>query len=74
MITIAGSKKATGVRKLFKPSAKSFLAAVYREDNPGAKPRRSSRPDRPLSCKCRDAPHGSARRQHAGRRVASALP
>jgi hypothetical protein len=35
MITIAGSKKAAGVRKLFKPSAKSFLAAAYPEDNPG---------------------------------------
>jgi hypothetical protein len=32
MVTIAGSKKATGVQELFKPSALSFPAAIYHED------------------------------------------
>jgi hypothetical protein len=46
MVNIAGSKKAAGVRKLFKLFGRSFPAAAYPEDNPAARPRRSSRRDR----------------------------
>jgi hypothetical protein len=49
MVTIAGSKKAAVVGKLFKPFAQSFPAAVYPEDNPAARPCRSSRRDIPPS-------------------------
>jgi hypothetical protein len=38
------------VRKLFKSSAHSFPAAAYREDNPAARHRRSSRHDIPPTC------------------------
>jgi hypothetical protein len=56
MVTIAGSKKAAGVRKLFNPSAQSSLAVIYPHDNPAARPRRSSRRDSPSCCWCRVAP------------------
>jgi hypothetical protein len=74
MATIAGSKKATEVRKLFKLFAHSFSAVVHPQDNLGARPRRSSRRDIPLSFWYHVIPLGSTRRQHADRRVASAVP
>jgi hypothetical protein len=73
MVTDVRSKKAAAVRKLFKPSAESFPAALYPEDNPAARPRRSRRKS-PPRCWCRATPLGLAQGQHAGRRVASALP
>jgi hypothetical protein len=58
MVTTAGSEKVTRERKLFKPSAQSFLAAADPEDSHAARPRRSLRRDSPPSCRCGATPLG----------------
>jgi hypothetical protein len=55
---MAGSKKAAGVRKLFKASVPGFREAVDPADHPTARPRRSSRRDSPPRCWCRAANFG----------------
>jgi hypothetical protein len=49
-------QKGREVTEIIQDSAKSFPAAVFLEDNPAARPRRSSRRDSPPSCLCRATP------------------
>jgi hypothetical protein len=67
-------QKAVEVRKLFKPSAPGFPAAAEHADHLAARTRSSSRRDSRLAPSVVRHPLGSARRQHDGRRVSSALP
>jgi hypothetical protein len=66
-------QKAAEVRKLFKPSAPGFPAAAEPVDHLAAITRSSSRRDSRLVAIVVRHALGSARRQHDGRRVSSAL-
>jgi hypothetical protein len=70
---MAGSKKAAGVRKSPKPPYRIFGRRPIMRTT-AARPRSSSRRDNPPLCWYRASPVRQARRHHAGRRRASAIP
>jgi hypothetical protein len=74
MVTIAGTEKAAGVRKLFKPSAHSFLAAFILGIAPPLSLAAPPLATLLLAVGVVLPPLGSTQRQQAGRRVASAIP